>query len=179
MVKFTRIKLSEDKKYLNIGVKIDGSSYFSNVYINSIKIDDVKSYGTDYHVYTNKLSSNVKSYTWVIPVSEILTSLSNNMLFITIETVGEPSFDCPCGADINKVTGVFADVCSILNNIHNYTKELNSTCELPTGFINYFLLYKAYEYSLKSCNYDKAVKYWNKLHNTQSVKLTNKCNCNG
>lgn len=179
MIQFTKILLSEDNKNLIIKAKIEESSYFENVYLDSIIIDDVKSYDTDAHVFAGILEDNFKEYEWVIPVNNILTSLTNNMLFIKIKSKGVPSFDCPCNSDINEIIGVFADVCSILNNINLYSKELNKDCQLPKGFIDYLLLFKALEYALKSCNYDKAIKYWKKLQNTQSLKIVNKCGCNG
>ena len=55
-----------------------------------------------------------------------------------------------------------------------YLKELNSSCELPKGFIDYILLTE-YIYRSKDYDFDRTLKYWNRL--IANVKPENPCNC--
>ena len=63
-----------------------------------------------------------------------------------------------------------------------YTKELGDTCSIPKNFIDYILKVKALDLSLKTGNYQEAIRYWNRLfknfYYTNNVEFSN-CGCYG
>ena len=183
MLHFNKIRLSPDRKTLTIEAWLEETNYNTQVFPYEIKIQDISTFGTSTYVYNTDLSSYTnedKEVTINIPVGEILANISNNMLFITITLQGNIDISCPCGKDIMTYTAVFADACTMMNNLSTYTTELNQECSIPKGFINYLLLFKALEYSLKTCNYKDAIKYWNRLNKILRVNISpSNCNCHG
>ena len=60
-----------------------------------------------------------------------------------------------------------------------YLKELDNSCVIPKGFIDFILRVKALDMAIETCNYTEAIKYWEML-NRKSVKtVTNNCGCHG
>ena len=179
LIHFDKLRISDDNKHLSIKIRIGEEAYYENVYLTGIKIWDKETYGTNNTVWTSDLEANPKKEVEVdIPLTDILTSVANNMLFISVDIQGVPSIECPCGGDTIP-TAVFADTCSIMNTIKSYTSELSNSCITPKGFINYLLLYKALEYAIKTCHYPEAIKYYNMLLKEYKTPVTTNCGCHG
>ena len=52
-------------------------------------------------------------------------------------------------------------------------------CEAPSNFIDYILQQKAFDISLNTGNYTRAIEYWNEFFNSKEKTITNKCGCHG
>lgn len=179
MLHFKKIKLSEDRTILDIDVYIEELDYNSNVYLDSIKIQDVESYGTTSVNYQKSLTGKLKEIKLSIPVSEILSNIKNNMLIITVNLTGTVDINCPCGKDIMNYMAIFADIQNITSVLNSYLNEFKNNCSTPKGFSNYFLLFKAFEYAARTCRYIDAIKYWKMLNKETKIITSNNCSCHG
>lgn len=182
MIKFTTIKLSEDKQTLTLIIELEDNEFTQNVYLGKTEIYDIKTWSTNTPVFTHITTSKVKRKELNIPVTSILTSLTNNMLIIkaSISEDSVPSENSPCGYDNTYEIAVYADICEIVNQLSQLTTELSNTCAIPKKFINYFLLFKGLEYSLRSQKIEKSIEYYKQLIGISNNNLTIKsCGCNG
>lgn len=77
--------------------------------------------------------------------------------------------------------GVALNLRPIYNGAMGYIKTLGNNCEIPKGFIDLFLKYKALELSLKTGNYPEAFKLWKYLikGGTLSSVIKKGCGCHG
>lgn len=115
-----------------------------------------------------------------IKQSELGVSLNNTMLFVYVIARGYPSPDTPCGYDNSKVMGVVVNLYPYYQSMMNGIKEINDTCNIPKYFINNILRFKAIEFSIKTCNYIQAIKYWKKFFSSGRVRATHRhCECHG
>lgn len=108
-------------------------------------------------------------------------NLNDNIFFVYIVATGIPAPDTPCGMDNETIMGIAYNARPLYNLGINYVRELSDTCDMPKGFINYILRYKAFELALKTGNYPIAFKYWkeffkNKISNIVKPKG---CGCHG
>ena len=174
LIHFDKILISDNK--LELDIKVGSEPYYKDVIIKKVIIQDKSTYGTSTYVYT--IETRSKQFNKDILLSDILTNINNNILFITVEISGAPTADCPCNSDVIP-TAVYVDTNSILNTIKGYNNELTKDCSIPKGYINYLLLYKALEYSIKTCNYKEAIKYYNLLLKDYKVPVTSNCGCHG
>lgn len=174
LIHFDKILISDNK--LELDIKIGEESYYKDVIIKKVKIQDKDTYGTNNYVYITE--NRIKKFSKAIPLSDILTNINNNMLFITVEIQGTPTADCPCNSDVIP-TAVYVETSNIIKNIEQYTAELNNSCSMPKGFMNYLLLYKALEYAIKTCHYKEAISYLDKLTKETKISVTSNCKCNG
>lgn len=110
-----------------------------------------------------------------------LSSLNSNIFFVYVIASGYPDPMTPCGMDNSTITGVALNLRLIYNAAMGYIKSLGDTCEIPKGFIDIFLKYKALELSLKTGNYPEAFKMWKYLLGIgKSSNIPNKgCRCHG
>ena len=180
MIKFTTIKLSEDRQIFTVGALVEDNEYTQNVYIGKVEIFDKSTFNGE-PVYQNSIPKT-KEVTLDIPVSDILANISQNILFIKVSITEDsiPSEGCPCGYDKTYEIGVYADICDIANQLSNLTNELKDTCSIPKNFINYFLLFKGFEYALRAQKFEKSIEYYDYLLGINNNSVTTKiCNCHG
>mgnify|MGYP000071302705 FL=1 len=196
MIQFNTLKITKDGKYLIINASVKNLSYYTNVLIGSIAIDNQDTYsasgpssnpiykhsfaGKD--LVTNKDIAGFKNISITVSAKELLDTngdLSDDILYVYLRAVGTPSADTPCGMDNVNTLGVALNLRPIYNNGINYIKQVESTCEIPKDFIDFILRYKALDLALKTGNYIQANKYWNKFFkNNNVVSLnTNSCGC--
>lgn len=181
LIHFNKIKISDDNNYLELDIKVGEESYYKDVTIKKVLIQDKNTYGTNSYVWSTSYESLLRKPKVVslnIPFSEIFGKISDNILFITVEISGAPTANCPCNEDVIP-TAVYVETSNIIKNIEQYTAELNNTCTMPKGFMNYLLLYKALEYSIKTCHYKEAISYLDKLLKEIKIPVTSNCKCNG
>lgn len=109
-----------------------------------------------------------------------LSSLNNNIFFIYVKANGLDR-ETPCGLDHNTVMGVALNLRVIYNGAMGYIKTIGNNCDIPKGFIDLFLKYKALELSLKTGNYPEAFKMWKYLvkGGTLSSIVKKGCRCHG
>lgn len=196
MIQFNTLKITQDGKNLIINASVKNLSYYTNVLIGSIVIDNQDTYSTrgpssnpiyrhsfaGKDLVTDEEIAGLKNISITISAKELLDNngdLNDDILYVYLIAVGTPSADTPCGMDNVNTLGVALNLRPIYNNGINYIKQVESTCEIPKDFIDFILRYKALDLALKTENYIQANKYWNKFFkNNNVVSLnTNSCGC--
>ena len=196
MIQFNTLKITQDGKNLIINASVKNLSYYTNVLIGSIVIDNQDTYSAsgpssnpiykrsfaDKDLVTNEDIAGFKNISITVSAKELLDNngdLNDDILYVYLIAVGTPSADTPCGMDNVNTLGVALNLRPIYNNGINYIKQVESTCEIPKDFIDFILRYKALDLALKTENYIQANKYWNKFFkNNNVVSLnTNSCGC--
>ena len=196
MIQFNTLKITQDGKNLIINASVKNLSYYTNVLIGSIIIDNQDTYSAsgpssnpiykrsfaDKDLVTNEDIAGFKNISITVSAKELLDNngdLNDDILYVYLIAVGTPSADTPCGMDNVNTLGVALNLRPIYNNGINYIKQVESTCEIPKDFIDFILRYKALDLALKTENYIQANKYWNKFFkNNNVVSLnTNSCGC--
>ena len=177
MLQFNELRISPDNKYLIVDVQVQELPYYDNINIDTIIIDTQKTYSATGP--SNKPlfiidGESVKHYRNFIDIDGV----ADNMFFVYVLTNGTPADNTPCGMSSSSILGVTYNKYPIYQqNI----KMLNSIggCEPSSDMIDYILQQKAFDLSLKTGNYTKAIEYWNIFFdNTEKVVNTN-CGCYG
>jgi hypothetical protein len=186
MVQFEVLNITDIQKFLlNIDVRVKEDSYYENVYISEILIDDQDTFiegGPSLNAKSVYTSNGEESKRVVLHLGKEdgLLKLSSSVYFVYVITEGNPSPDTPCGMDNNPTLGITYYEQYILRNYLTYIKEINNSGNIPKNFINFYLKAKAFELSLETGHYTQAITYWNKFFkNKPLVTLPNNCNCNG
>ena len=182
MVKFNELMVTPYNKGIYLDVKVLDMPCFNDVYIDEVLIDTQDKFSVNgvsaTPVYRSKpINGNEKTLRLFIDEKEIATDMKNKIFFVYVKTKGPMSSDTPCGLDKRYTLGACAD----LTNIHRKNilgmKNIKDTCTVPRDFINYLLLYKAFQMSFKSREYDIAIEYWKELVGEFNNE-TKKCPCN-
>lgn len=170
MIRFQELRITPNNEELIIDVSIDNSSYYQNVVIDSIIIDTQDTYvdsgpsSNAIYTYTiNPDEESTKRKRLILTKEDLEMSLEGNLFFVYIVTSGEPSGNAPIAASNAKNVGVVFNLYPIYKQSMCYTKELAYKCEAPKGFIDYILKLKALDISVKTGNYQEAIRYWNTL----------------
>lgn len=115
-----------------------------------------------------------------LPLSTLGINPSKDMLFVYAIASGAPEASTPCGLDNNKIMGTVVNLYPFYQQTMCYLKELNNDCQIPKGFIDMILRFKALELCIRTGNYPQAIKYWNKFFAQKECQvIINKCGCNG
>lgn len=204
MVIFNECKADIINNKLIIDVSIDDTIYSKDVGIGAIHVVKSKDFVSESTLPENKVTVWEYTDTPDIEVSEdvvvdeqqeivykkrvrinfskkeldIMNISLNDILFIYVETIGVPSENTPCGCDNKYSMCVTFNLKGIYNKAMSYLRELDNTCDIPKNFINLFLKLKAFELSLQTGNYNKAISLWNTLGNKTLTVPNNKCGCN-
>lgn len=156
-------------------------SYYTDVYIDSVKIYNKDTYKDKKAIYTYpQLGSltNKKNIELSINSSVLAESVKDNLFIIEITTNGNPTSDTPCGMDNDTVTTAVFDVCKIYDKILNSLKELDSPCSAVDSNLNSLLQYNALKIAIETGNISTAIELYNKFFATDTI--TNPpCKCNG
>ena len=194
MIQFNTLKITQDGKNLIINASVKNLSYYTNVLIGSIVIDNQDTYSTSgpssnpiykhsfagKDLVTNEDIAGLKNISITVSAKELLDNngdLNDDILYVYLIAVGTPSADTPCGMDNVNTLGVALNLRPIYNNGINYIKQVESTCEIPKDFIDFILRYKALDLALKTENYIQANKYWNKFFKSNNVVSLNTNSC--
>jgi hypothetical protein len=198
MIHFNELRITEDNKSLIIDVSVDSDSCFSDVTLDTIIIDNQNTYIDNGPSSNPILSINIKEYyTKVLTESSceyaqvysesqeykcyikdsknirLLINLedynikSTDILFVYVISEGTPT----CEIVKPYILGTVVNLYYIYTNAMNYIRETECNCSIPKNFIDFILRLKALELCIKTGNYIKAIKYWNKLN----IKPSNKC----
>ena len=196
MIQFNTLKITQDGKNLVINASVKNLSYYTNVLIGSITIDNQDTYSasgpSNNPIYRHSFAgmdlttgeeiAGLKTISITISAKEFLDNdgdLNDDILYVYLTAVGSPSADTPCGMDNVNTLGVALNLRHIYNSGMAYIKQVEKSCEIPKGFINFILEYRALDLALKTENYIQANKYWNKFFkNNDIISLnTNSCGC--
>lgn len=202
MIQFNELKVTQDGKNLVIDAQVQNISYYTNIYIDSIIVDNQNTF-----VSTGASSSPAFSYTYssntaqamgytvtldsngklkgirmVIPCASLgeIATLDKDLLFVYVTVNGTPASDTPCGMDLSYELGVVFNTYPFYLRGMNFIRELDSTCEVPKQMIDYMLRQKVLQTSIQVGDYVKAIDYWKKFFTGDySVVNLNTCTCNG
>ena len=202
MIQFNELRITQDGRNLIIDAQIQNLSYYNDVYIDSIIIDNQSTF-----VPTGASSSPLFSYTYnattaqamgyitnvtsdgklkgirmTIPCSSLgeTSNLDKDLLFVYVTINGTPTSDTPCNMDLSYELGVVYNTYPFYLRSMNFIKELTSTCDTPKQLVDYMLRQKVVETSIAVGDYIKAVEYWKKFFtgDYQVINLKS-CGCHG
>lgn len=187
MIKFNELRITPNNENLIIDVSIEDADYYQNVVLDSIIIDT-----QDTYVENGPSSKAVFKYTvddyskkrvqLILKPEDLGVPIAGNMFFVYAISSGEPLSDTPCELRNSKIVGTAINLYPIYKQSMLYTRELGDTCSIPKNFVDYILKIKALDLSLKTGNYQEAIRYWNRLfknlYYTNNVEFSN-CGCYG
>lgn len=184
MIRFNELYITHKGDTLVIDVSVKDSPYYTNVYIDTVTIDTQNTFTentpSSSPVYTKTIDGNQKTLRLELGKDSIVPSLVDNMFFVWIRTKGIPSSETPCGEDNSLVLGVAIPMYLLYQHAFSYMKELEMTCSVPKGFIDFILKLKALQISVNTGHYVQAIKYWNKYFTDMKNSISsNKCGCYG
>lgn len=178
MLQYNELRITPDKKHLIIDVQVQEMSYYENVYLDTIIIDTQKTYsitGPSSNPLMTIDCGHSKHFRQFIDID----SIADNLFFVYTIASGEPTDDTPCGMDASSILGVTYDKYPMYLQGMQYISELNGSCEPPSDLVDYILVHKAFDLSLLTGNYLKAIDYWNKFLNEKEKTVSSKCGCHG
>ena len=165
MVKFNELRISNDGKSLTIDVQVLSDSYYDNVYLDSIIIDNQDTYvGTgpsSTPKYSYNIQDNLKRISIIVDYRD-LGSLEG-LFFVYVRVKGTPSPDTPCGKDNITTMGTVTNMYPFYQQAMSYIKELAGNCTIPRGFTDYILRLRALELAIRTGNYPSAIDYYNRF----------------
>lgn len=188
MVQFNELRITSDGQHLIIDVSVLKDSYYENVYIDSIIIDN-----QDTYVGSGPSSNPVYQYSVPDVMSKLTkeyvsskyvrldltpTDLSlNGLLFVYVRTKGTPAADTPCGLDNMTTLGTVTNMYPFYQQAINYIGELANNCSMPQNFADYILKMKGLELAMRTGNYTDAIKFYNKFFNGKDNTVIRKGGC--
>lgn len=184
MVTFTELKISNG--YLNIKAAVKDLSYYTDVYISDLYIDTQDTFVSGgpsgdsscvKHI-TYNTSDLIKSIDESINIFDKPVDIENDIFFIYVKCTGEPSPYTPCGMDNEVTAGATTNFSKLYRKGLVYLKELSDTCNIPSGFIDFILKFKAFTLSLQTCDFIQAIKFWKKFFVGNSI-VSKGCGCHG
>ena len=177
MLQFNELRVTQDRKHLVIDVQVIDQDYYKNVYLDTIIIDTQRTYkatGPSSKPLMTIDCNHSKHYREYIDID----TLADNMFFVYVISTGEPSDDTPCGFDNPYILGVTYDKYPMYLQGMKLIGELEG-CEPAGNFIDYILTNKAFNLSLTTGNYSKAIDYWNQFFDEKEKTVSSKCGCHG
>lgn len=188
MVHFNELRITSDGQHLIIDVSVLSESYYKNVYIDSIVIDN-----QDTYVGSGPSSNPVYSYSVPNGVSQltkktysqkhvrlVLTPNDlplNGLLFVYVRAKGTPAPDTPCGLDNITTLGTVTNMYPFYQQAMNYIGELANNCSVSQNFTDYILKMKGLELAVRTGNYTDAIKFYNKFFNGKENTVVRKGGC--
>lgn len=177
MIQINELRVTQDKKHLIIDVQVIELDYYENVYLDTIIIDTQKTYsalGPSNKPLMTIDCGHSKHFRQYIDID----SIANNLFFVYVISTGDPSDDTPCGMDESMLLGVTYDKYPMYLQGMKLINQLNG-CEPASDFIDYILSTKAFDLSLLTGNYIKAIEYWNEFFDIKERNIISKCGCHG
>lgn len=188
MVQFNELRITPDDKELIIDVSVKDLDIYTNVYLDYIKIDNqdtfiengpsdnpIYTYTVEDAAYSTSPNGSIKQCRLTLTNGDV--NLSNDLLFIYVVVKGVPDPSTPCNMDNATTMGVVYNLHNIFQSFMPYIREVEKDCNLPKGFINYILRFKALELAFATGNYTLAIKYWNRFFKDKLIAQPSTCNC--
>ena len=116
------------------------------------------------------------------------SDLNSDLFFVYVEckTVGsvDPCFEClPCQMQEMTTLGTTFNTILFYQRVMDYTKELADSCNIPTGFADFILLWNIFKAAIQTGHYIDAKRYWEWLFGNDSHiagrSSTKRCGCHG
>lgn len=90
-------------------------------------------------------------------------TVKNNLLFVWIRVSGNVDVSTVCGIDNTLTLGIVSNPVILCSKGLQHIKEVEEKCVIPKGFIDFLLLYKAFELACKIQDVASILRYWNLL----------------
>lgn len=185
MIHFNELRITDN--HLIIDISVLEETYYDNVFLDSIIIDNQDTYvgnGPSSHpVYSYTIPDEVSKFTQQsVSRKHFRIELGihdinpKDLLFVYIVTKGTPAADTPCGLDNSTTLGVVADMLPFYNQGMQYTKSLSNNCSISQDYIDFILKLNALKLSIKTGNYTKAIEYF-KSFNSKMIYKNGGCSC--
>lgn len=177
MLQYNQLSITQDKKHLIIDVQVQKMDYYENIYLDTIIIDTQKTFSVLGPSNTPLMTidcNHVKHFRTFIDID----SIADNLFFVYTISTGEPAENTPCGLNDTSILGVTYDKYPIYLQGMKLLNEMGG-CEPPSNLIDYILTNKAFDLSLQTGNYQKAIEYWDKFFNEKEKTVNSKCGCHG
>ena len=188
MIDIISAYLCKDTGTLRISVKIKGDSYYKDVFIDKIIIDNNNTFSPqgpgENPVYTATVKEDLKFYHIDIPASMIAGGIYRKILYIYAIARGVPGSDTPCGADDNTTLKVVADFESFYKRLLRFLPEMEKKCDIPMEFTDSYLRMTGVKLAVTTCNYAYANYLWGMFNVEKSdcgdnLLISKPCGCNG
>lgn len=148
MIEINELRITDDSQHFIIDVQISPDSYYDNVYLDSIYIDDQDSFVSPTDpvgaVYEYKLESDTKTVRFELTPDDISRAFNSNLFFVYITATGEPSEDAPCGTTSDLVMQTVVNLYPLFQHLMKYVREVEDVCSLPVNFVDQYLRFKAF-----------------------------------
>lgn len=164
-------------KVLTVNTSVSDLPYFSNVLIGEVKI-----YTQDGFSKTpiKVIPVHAKTYDEVFTEASLGLSMKDNMFIFEFVEEGVLAPDTPCGMDVMTTYGAAFNPCEILNAIVSFSRELDSSCDIPKDLMDAMLQYEAIKYALKGGYIAQAVELYRKFFKSRKFNFVPKrCGCYG
>ena len=147
--------------------------------IVKIEIYNQTNYNSETPLYTLKPAEIVTNYRVEIPLETAPYEElhSTDLFFIKVYWDGNPTSDCPCGADVSPENFAVYDKQLVYKKGMKYLNELSDCCADKTGAIDFILTQKYFDLSLSNGAIVDAINLWDKIMNDASTVSTNNCGC--
>lgn len=176
MIQFNDLRISPCGKHLIIDVSVREEEWYTEVYLDTITIDNQDTYVENgpsanpiftYEVppLTSRQVPERPLYRKQISLELDSTTLGSldGIFFVYVSVRGIASPETPCGMDNIVTMGTVANIYPYYRQAMNYIKELANTCTIPKNFIDYMLKLKALKLAIRTGHYPDAIKYFNKF----------------
>ena len=196
MIVYDQLRVSDDGRQLYIDAHVTKADCFADVKIEKLYIClgsqvyetltiDPESNG---YIYKKEYSDVKEIHECISIKDEDLiynkTDFSRDLFFVYVGCNAIPE-GCECFASVGKyVLGVTFDENLLYQKVMQFTKSLADDCEIPTGFMDFILLWNAFKASVETEHYIPAIKYYNMLFDVNGIggetfNHTKPCGCHG
>lgn len=171
MIKVEKCKVeynSEVSKW-QIALKFEiDEQHYDDYHIESIDITNQNNYDDNWeNIYTDS-EEDKKTYDEGIydgyPVDFIHIpdmDIGSDLMFIRIKLSVDDDFEgqLPCDSETTFILATF-NVKNIYDRYVQHIKEINTCCDTPKAFIDFFLRYEAFKVAVITGNYTSAIKMY-------------------
>ena len=183
MIKFTELRVQRERLTIVAEVR-EIENYYDNVYIDKIIIDTQDTFITSgpsaNPIYSVTIDGDQKVVSIALSKDDLGgIDIDHTLFFVYAKAKGVPSPTTPCGADSEYSVGVTFSMCPVYNTAMDYVKEVENTCDIPSGFINSILQLKAIECAINARHFTQAIKYYNKFYKNVNMSSSSTCGCHG
>lgn len=184
MIIFDQLRLSDDGSQMFIDVHVNKAEYFKDIYLDSITIIPADKVSETYpdipnsnYLYQKTFEGNLKQVSMRLTASDFLkrwgseaskiafpeSEMYTTLFFVYIKCKGTVGACTPCRLDELITLGVTFDEKLLYQRVMDYTKMFADDCTIPTGFIDFILLWNAFKSAIETEHYIPAIKYWKLL----------------
>lgn len=189
---YDQLRLSDDGKMMYIDAHVSQAEGFENVYMESITIrtaDNItetnlwNTEDVENPAYRKVFDEGLKELHLALSVNDFLitgSTLSNSLFFVYIKDNGDADPCVPCPLADSVTLGVTFDETILYQRVMQFTKELNDTCKISKGFLDFILLWNGFKAAIETEHYIQAIDFWKRLFSKKyGIGTTKPCGCHG